>query len=386
MTPQPQPGGLRAIAAPESIGAGLAIVLLVVLALAGGLPGIGGGRPGASPTSPASSAIVAPSTAGLSTTTRNALMSALAVNQRLATHIEPLGVEVDGNEATGASIAAILRTMNQDVSAGIRAAEPIALDPRTAALGGDLRTFYGEVARRDDGILSVSIQEAAAYRAAAADLIDLLGALPDLDDRITAALDDAAASGRPTASATPSAAPSAPPSPSPSPTPTPTGSSGGSTSPSASPAGPSLLDNGTFDEDLAGWTLEIAPGADASAAVDATGGPDGSGAARIDITIGSAARSGIVLVSSPFGLERGRRYAVTAKVRADAVREVRLRIATVEGQTTTARAFTVGPTWSTATFELTELASGSTSVFAVDVGRSDASVWLDDITITRVGG
>jgi hypothetical protein len=381
---------LRALAAPETIGLVLAVVLVGLLAVSGWLPGAAGPAasedPGASPSPSA-----APSAPGLSTMTRNALLAALGVNQRLTGHVEALEAAIDGDDPTGATIATIVRTLNQDVAVGARAADLIAADPLTAELGADLRTFYAEVASRGRETLDLSIQEGAAHRAAAAELVTILGALPALDDRIADALEgrsvpsSARPSGAPSPSAVASPDPTTPPSAVPSPSPSPATSGEPSATSSTASPGPNLIRNGTFDADLAGWSLQLEPGAVAAATHDPTGGPDGSGAARLDITVGSDARAGISFGSTPFQLERGRRYRVAAMVRSTDARDIRLRVATADGRTTAARAFSIGPGWSVATFEVTELVAGSASVLAVDLGRGESSVWLDDVVVSPSG-
>ena len=101
--------------------------------------------------------------------------------------------------------------------------------------------------------------------------------------------------------------------------------------------------------------------------------------------VGSGARAGIAFVSSTFPLQRGERYQVSAMLRSTESREIRLRVTTGEGRTSAARAFTIGANWTRVTFELTELVAGSASVLALDLGRSDAPVWLDDVVIAPIG-
>lgn len=372
---------VRAIAAPETIGLLLGIVLVAVLALTGTLPVLGGPPASADPGTPTATPTARPTSAGLDPATRSALLAAIGVNGRLTEHVGALEAEIDADNESGAAIAAILRAMNQDVAFGLRAANPIADDPLTADLGADLLAVYADIKRGAEEALGLSIREGEAYRAAAADLLSILEALPALDDRLADALE-----GRPTPSGVP---PSSTPTPGPSPSapasPPPSGPPVASAAPSADPSGPNLVANGSFERDLAGWSLQVEPGAAATAAHDPAAGPDGSGAARIEITVGSGARAGIAFVSSSFPLERGQRYQVRVMLRSTESREVRLRVTTGEGQTSAARAFAVGAAWSRVTFELTELVAGSASVLALDLGRGDAPVWVDDVVIAPIG-
>jgi hypothetical protein len=388
--PAPAGGGVRAVAAPEGIGAVLAVVVIALLVLSGVLPAVGSAPASIDPGVPSATPSASATAGGVSTATRTALLAALGVNQRLAGLAEALEAAAEEDDPSGATVNAILRSMTQIVPSGLRAADLIADDPLTAALGTELHAFYEDLFQRAVESLGLSIQEGAAYRAVASELVTTMRALPAFDDRIADALEGrpaiasgVPASGAPSASASASAPASAAPSPSASVAPS--GSAGASALPSPSPSGLNLIRNGAFESDLAGWALEVEPGAAARAAHDPAAGPNGSGAARIDIAVGSAARAGIAFVSSPFQLERGRRYRVTAMLRTTDVREVRLRVRTGDDRTTAARAFSIGATWSMVSFEVTELVAGSSSVLALDLGRDDAPVWLDDVLVAPLG-
>ncbi len=378
---------VRALAAPEAIGLLLGVVLIAALATTGALPVVGGPPASADPRSPTATPSASPSASGLAPATRSAVVAAIGVNGRLAEHGVGLAAEIDAEDESGAAIATILRSMNQDLGVGVRAADRIAGDPLTVGIGVDLRTFYTDVMRRADEALGLSIREGAAYRTAAAELLTVLAALPALDDRLADALEGRTTPSTEPPSSAPSPSPSASTSPEPSESPSesPTRSPDVPGSPSASPPGVDLIDNGSFERDLAGWSLHVEPGAAATASHDAGAGPDGSGAARIDILVGSGARAGIAFVSPSFPLERGHRYQVSAMLRSTESREIRLRVTTDAGQTAAARAFAIGPNWSRVTFELTELVAGSASVLALDLGRGETPVWLDDVVISPLG-
>jgi hypothetical protein len=116
------------------------------------------------------------------------------------------------------------------------------------------------------------------------------------------------------------------------------------------------------------------------------GGPDASAAARVDISIGSQARSGISLMTSPVALAKGATYVVELAVRSAEVREVRVRLIDGAGQTTAARVFPVGTAWSVISFEVTQLVADPAVWLGLDLGRSNATVWFDNVAIRESPG
>ena len=372
----------REIVSPEWLAAALVGLLAVTVLASGAL---------ASPGSPAPSASVAPTVRPSASPTmdpviRNALLTALVINQRLTDRGGALEAEVDG-DPSGSDIAAILRSVNTDVLIGKTAADRLLETDATAALGEDLAALYDDLRTGNEATLGVSIQNVATYVDRAQVVIEQFGVLPAINDRIDDALD-----GRPSgpggSGALPSAAPTATPSsaPTPTPTPSPTPRPSGSASPSASPVDSGLVPNGTFDTGLAGWRLDLAQGAEALATHDPTGGPDDSGAVRIAIVEGSTSRSGISWTTPGLRLVPGANYRVSASIRASAPREVRIRLEGAGGQTTTARIFQVGQAWSDVQFDMTQLASESSVLLAFDLGRGDPSVWIDNISVVEIPG
>jgi hypothetical protein len=116
------------------------------------------------------------------------------------------------------------------------------------------------------------------------------------------------------------------------------------------------------------------------------GGPDASAAARVDISIGSPARSGISLISSPVALAQGATYVVELSLKSSEVREVRVRLIDGTGQNAAARVFPVGTAWSVITFEVTQLAADPAVRLGLDLGRSNATVWFDNVVIRESPG
>jgi hypothetical protein len=150
---------------------------------------------------------------------------------------------------------------------------------------------------------------------------------------------------------------------------------------SAAPVG--LVPNSGFEGGLSGWQLVLTDGASATVAHVPGGGPDGSAAARIDIATGSAARSGISLISSSMAMDTGVTYVVEVAVRAASPREVRVRLIDGNGQTTTARVFQVTTAWQVVRFDAKQLLADHDVRVGLDLGRSDATVWFDQVTVRQ---
>jgi hypothetical protein len=367
----------REAASPESIASVLvgliAVALIATQALAGA------GRPPAAGQSPSLSLRPSPSPT-MDAAVRNALATALIVNQSLAGRIADLRGAIEVEAPVAADIAAVLRMVNGDLTIGREAAGRLLLADETEALGRDLDAFYDAVAARTNETLGTSIRNTQAYVDGAAAVIELLAGLAPLDDRLADAL---ARRAPPTRSPAPTAIPSAsppPPSPSPSPTvaPSPTAAP-----PSVSAAPVGLVPNSGFEGGLSGWQLVMTDGASATVAHEPGGGPDGSAAARVDIATGSAARSGISLISSSMAMDTGVTYVVEVAVRAASPREVRVRLIDGNGQTTTARVFQVTTAWQVVRFDAKQLLADHDVRVGLDLGRSDATVWFDQVTVRQ---
>ena len=366
------------LSSPESIASALVGLLAVGLIAAQALAGMGG------PTTPVPSAgpSAAPSAAPtMDPEIRRALATALLVNQSLASRGAALESALSVEPPLAADIADHLRSVNADLTAGKQAADRLRLGDETADLGADLAAFYEGLMARTTETLGNSIRNTDAYVEGARAIIDLLAPLPALNDRITDALvGRSGATPSPGGSAVttppptlPPATPSVPPQSSP---------------PSAQPSGApvSLVFNPGFEDGVNGWQLQLTDGAVATLAHEPLGGPDGSAAARVDITTGSPARSGIALVSEAFSLSRGETYVVDLWVKSSAAREVSVRLVAASGQVTASRVLQAGTTWSEISFDVTHLAADPNVQLSLDLGRSDATVWFDDIVVRKSSG
>jgi hypothetical protein len=370
---------LRDLASPESIASALVGLLAVALIATQAVAGV----PGSDTPVPSSRPSVAPSALPtMDPEIRRALATALVVNQSLASRALALDSAIAAEAPLAPEVAGHLRSVNTDLTAGKEAADRLVLGDDTAELGTDLGAFYDAVMARNTETLGNSIRNLEAYVVGARAVIEMLAALPAFNERITDAL-----AGRSGPSVAPSPSPSAaspspagPTSPPPTlPPPTPTVPPPASPPPSGVPA--SLVLNPGFEDGANGWRLQLTDGAQATLTHEPLAGPDGSAAARVDITIGSSARSGISLTSDDFALGQGVTYVVTLSVKSAAAREVTVRLIAAGGQITASRVLQVGTTWSAISFDVTHLAADPNVQLALDLGRSEATVWFDNIIV-----
>ena len=378
---------IRDLGSPESIASALVGLLAVVLIATQALAGMG--RPSDPVESPGPS--VAPSAAPtMNPEIRRALATALLVNQSLASRAAALESAITVEAPVAPDIADHLRSVNADLTAGKEAADRLQLGDDTADLGAELGAFYVGVMAACTETLGNSIRNVDAYVAGGRVVIELLAPLAVFNDRITDAL--AGRSGVAPSPSPSAASPSAPPLTTPPPTlppptlppPTPTVPPAVSAPPSGAPA--SLVFNPGFEDDVSGWQVQLTDGAQATLAHEPSGGPDGSAAARVDIAIGSPARSGISLLSQPFALGQGQTYVVDLSVKSAEAREVSVRLIAANGQVTASRVLQAGTTWTVITFEVTHLAADPNVQLSLDLGRSDATVWFDNIVIRKSPG
>ena len=365
---------LRQILSPELMAAVLSLVVLTAILTSGALARPASEASASPSASPTATARPSPTLDGA---VRSALLNAQASGHRLAERAAELEAARAADPADGARIATILRAVNTTVAAAASSPPVLVAEPATTPLGTDLAAFYEAIIVRNDETLGASIQDAPSYVAGADAVLVLFADLPAFDDRIADALAGRVVS-LPSASSAPLPTPTttAPPTP-----PQASTSPPASTAPTSLPTTPNLVANGTFDDGLVGWRLETDAIAVASLAHEPAGGQDGSGAARVDIDTGSPARAGIAVVTATSPLDPGVTYRVDVRIKAAALREVRIGLSDAQGLTTTARVFQVGPSWSVLTFDVLQLVGDPTVRLSVDLGRSDASVWLDDVAI-----
>lgn len=369
---------LADLASPESIAAMLvglmAVVVMATQVVANSPSGDLARATASADASPSSAPTMAPNI-------RLALETVLAVNRRLADREKELRTAASAKTPSARDIAEVLQAINAEIIIGKQAVEGLLSAPETAALGRDVGAYYDRIAELNGETLGTTIRNVRVYVVGATAALDLLAGLSPLSLRVTAAL-----AGAHVAAATPTPPLTTIPSPTPSPrvtvapaSPSPSGSTAASGSPR--PAGGGLVSNGGFEDGLTDWQLLLVPPANAMAAVRPAEGIDQSAAAEVDVLVGSDARPGISLVHGGLTLRSGSTYIVELEARASADREVRVRLTGLAGQTYTARVFPIGTTWTRISFTQTQLLGDDAAELALDMGRWDATVWFDNVSV-----
>ena len=388
-----KPRGLSAVVSPESVAAILvgfiAVALMASQVIAGPATTPNGASP--EPSSPTSSALPGSAFPPL---IRSSLSTLLVVNERLGVHGDTLAKAIAVKAPIADDIAATLRAINIEVEIGNQAASQLLTLPETNALGQAVGTFYDTVTARDTDTLGNSIGNVSAYVQGAGRVIKILDGLGPLNLRIQAAIDGAANPPSPSiGAASPSPSSGASPLVTLPPTLPPTAAP--SSSPSVGPSGPAgssgpydegLVQNGAFEDGLTGWQLVVTPPASATATLEASGGVGATAAARIDIAAASDSRTGVSFVSGPFGLRQGAHYTISVAVRATETREIRIRVTGTGDVTYAPRVFTIGPAWTTVSFDLSQIVDDPGGGLALDLGRSAATVWFDNASLRESPG
>jgi len=388
-------GRLSAIVSPEAI----ASILVAVIAVAFMANQVFAGPA----TTPGSEASPEPSSSASESAQptfppliRSSLSTLLVVNQRLAEHADTLAKTIAVRAPAADDIAAILRSINTETEIGNQAANWLLTMPDTVALGQALGAFYDTVTARNADTLGTSLGNVSAYIQGAKQVIKILVGLGPLNERIQAALEGAARTPSPSigpASPSPSAAPSETPPPTVRPSTSP--AVGLSASPSIGPSAPAgsggpfdegLVQNGGFEDSLTGWQLLVTQPASATATIDPSAGIGGTAAARIDIATASDSRTGVSFVNGPFGLGQGAHYTISVAVRAAETREIRIRVTGTGDVTYAPRVFTIGPTWTVVSFDLSQIVDDPGGGLALDLGRSAATVWFDNVSLKESPG
>jgi hypothetical protein len=379
---------------PEFIG-GVSAVAIILL-IAGVALGIGPG--GGSPTAPAAGGSGAPSQAVATARPTPtppvdpAVVRLLrSLNDRLEANADALQAELERSRPRAAAIQSIVRQVNTFAPNGSEAVKALGGMLGKNQPGGKLAALYLALSDSASTTLNASVNNNPdAYRVGAIRLVALIRQLPELQKALDALAEP------------PTPAPSsAPPSPSPTPTPvptktpapTPTPTPAGSASPSSRPTettptatGPEQVKNGGFESGVGQpWQLFLAPTAAATLRADPAAAGAGASSARVDIATGSASYAGISLRQAGLSLEAGRQYSLTVSMRAAAVRDVRVRIASSAGAQYFGRVVSATTEWSAQTFVFTASVGDPTAVLELDLGRADATTWFDAVSFRTAG-
>ena len=402
--PRPTGGGLAAAIAPEGVAALLAIVVVVVL-LATRLTGSSGAIATATPSPSPTLSPTATPTPGVDT---QAIGLLLLVDKQLLVQKGAIEAQTSAKQVDPTALLSSFQTILSELSnTGDRAARALAESQGGTDAGQAVQRVYGSLraeialaltyARND-----LSAKNLANWRLSAVAVGKTLESIPALDVRFRALLAAGAspsASSEPSAVVRPSASASVPASASaPSTTPTsvtpppatsvPTPSVGPSGSIAASPSlGPNLLVDGSFETGVGPpWQLVLSDlTANASVTSDPVNPHSPTSAARIDIASSSNRQLGIAWQQAGFPVEAGAFYHVSIALHSSDLRDVRIRIAdAASGQILESRLVAIGAPWTVESFDFSSFVGSGAAVFAVDVGRSDRSVWIDDVSLARI--
>jgi hypothetical protein len=395
-----QPGrpvgrGLR-IAGPEVVAALLSIVVVAsAVLLFGGSP-LGDSPPGAA-AEPSGSAAAQGSPAAPRPSERidRAIADLLiSVGQELLDAGVQLTEEVERDPSRAPEIATLVREVNATARYGSDALPALGTTSEAQDLIAQLGPIYDELQSIADDTLRSSITNTAAYEEGAISLIQVIDRLPPLQAELEALRDapvvvSAPPSAPASATVEPSASLSVDPSASaapPSQQPDPSGSLVPGGSPGPGTIATQLI-NGGFEEGVVrGWSLVAAPGVEVSIDPDELQPAAGTASARIDIATATPAFSGISLQQEGIRLSAGAPYTVQVALRAEAAREVRVRVASQSGDAYLTRIAAVGTTWSVASFTFLAPASDQDAVLQIELGRSDATTWVDEVVLGASSG
>ena len=377
---------------PEIIGTvvALAVIALVATTVLAATPGPGGGDGpgGASPTPSLSLQSSAPTpTPPVAPQVVDLLRS---LNEQLAASRDALQTELGRNRFRTPEVAVIIRQVNQRVAVGSEAVQALEGELGKDEPGGRMAAVYGSIADTATETLGASINNSAEYESGARTIVAQIAELSALQ----AALDELA---RPQPTVAPT---SPPPSPPPSTQPSPSATASASTRPSASPAptgspskgplppsGDEQVVNGGFEQGVGPpWGLFLGQGAAATLAADTAKPGAGRTSARVDITAGSQAYSGISLRQPGLKLEAGRLYMLSVAARASSQRDIRVRVASTTGASYVNRIAQVGTAWSTVAITFTAGVGDPNAVLELDLGRGDAATVFDAVSFRPIGG
>ena len=384
-------GGLKRKPGPEGVAAAL-VVVVALIAAAGIGSGIGSGTvvPSASPSPTDSAQAPLPSRV----VDRAIADLLIIVNQRLIEAGEQLAGEVERDTGRTTEIANRVRESNATARYGSDALPALGSTPEAQDLIARLGPIYDEIRTIAGETLRASINDEVAYDLGATRLIEAMAALPPFQLELQALRDQVVAASGPAATTPPSDRPSvAPPTAEP-PTAEPStaepSTAPQSASPSEAPASttpnqsttPSQVVNGGFEDGVAtAWRLLVADDAIATLSDDRIEPASGALSARVDLGTVNAAYSGVSLQQTDMRLEAGASYTISVALRSEAPCDVRVRVASLDGDAYLTRIAVAGPNWMISSFTFLAPASDDRAVVQIELGRSDATTWIDDVVL-----
>jgi hypothetical protein len=317
-----------------------------------------------------------------------------SLNEGLASSSDALQAELRRASFRTPEVVDLIRQVSQRIGVGVEAVQALDGALGKDQPGGRMAAVYDAMDAAVSTTLDASILNSAAYQTGAQRLVDLIGQLPELQAALDALAESrpstVPSSPPPSVAPSPSAAASPTAAPSPTSSPEPTATPGPSPSSSViplPPAGAEQIVNGGFEEGVGPpWGLFLGQGAAATLSADAAKPGAGRTSARVDITSGSPAYSGISLRQAGLTLEAGRLYTLTLSARASVAREVRIRVASTTGASYLNRIAQVGTAWSPIQIVFTAGVGDANAVLELDLGREQAATLFDAVSFRPVGG
>jgi Carbohydrate binding domain len=375
---------------PEFIGGAFAVGIILVVATSA----LAAGAPTGGPTTPAGVDGSAEPSFALESAAPTPLVNPVLVdylrklNESLAVNAERLEAERARVNLRTDDVQQRIRQVSSTVGWATEASAGLGPALKKDQPGARMAEVYAQIDATATDTLKNSNQNAVAYRRGAGTLIRQIRQLPALQTALEKlAVPPTPAPSTPAPSPTRTAAPSPTPTPTPAPTAAPSASARATPSSSLPlPAGDEQIQNGGFETGVGQpWELLLIQGAEAALSADTATPGAGKTSARIDITNGSLAASGIALRQSGLPLEAGRQYAVSLAVRASADREIRVRLMGAGGGQYSGTIVSATTAWTTQPFLFTAGVGDPNAVLEIDLGQDDATVWVDSVSLRPLG-
>jgi hypothetical protein len=151
-------------------------------AIANGANGSASSAPVSTPSAdPTPTASTGSASTGIPALTRSALVQVVGTNGRLATAATDLRAALAARQFDASAVAQTLRSVSADSVFGQQLAAGVSSWQVSSAVGADLARFYGAIRSTAAEGLVASVQNEAAYRAAATSMVTLLDGMPALD-------------------------------------------------------------------------------------------------------------------------------------------------------------------------------------------------------------
>ena len=296
--------------------------------------------------------------------------------------------------------------MKPQLDSGRIQAERLAQTPAGASVAADLIAVYSDLDAIRSGTTSLLLTSQGEWAKATAAALKAIAKLPPLNDQLMALLAGGTGptpsnepSGAPSIAPSPSAQPSPSPSATPVPTPPPTfppsaPPSGPASAPPSgiptAPPGPNQVQNPGFEDGVLPPAGPLSSSGRPSAIPSSdTANPHSGKASARDRHLRPRPVPDRRSRSSSTGLsiQAGAYYQVSLALRASAAARCSRPDRLAERSSPLGiwpERPPVGPNWIVATFEMTSIIPSDDAMIAIDVGGSPVTVWVDDVSVTRL--